>query len=672
MAKDPYRFFRIEARELMEQLASGAIALEGGPADATHVAKLLRVAHTLKGAARVVKQPEIADLAHVVEDQLTPYRDGGVAMPQPQINALLGSVDAINAALGRLPNPDEPAPVNGGTQAVVTRSVRTDLAELNDLLDGLGEVGRELAGLRELAPLLMAGRELAGDLMLRVRTKSPNNTARQADTRLRDQVESLVEMLTDAERRLASGVERVGRELKLAREMADRLRLIPASTIFPMLERTCRDAGQSTGRQVQFEALGGEVLLDGPVLELLQQAVVQLIRNAVAHGIESPEVRRTVGKVERGRIVFEVLRQGPRVLFRCSDDGRGIDFDAVRRVSGLPADRPADQATLMDMLLKGGISTAGAVTQLSGRGVGLDLVRDTVARLGGELRADTHAGFGTTMEIAVPVSLAAFDALLADIGGQIIAIPLEAVAATLRLAPGDLVRAPEGDGIMVEDQLVPLVSPRLASARPVRGKQAWSAVLLKAAGRCAAVAVDRVQGIEPIVLRALPGLAAALPVVLGCCMDEEGNPRLVLDPAELASGEATNIDEDAIGGGPMRPILVVDDSLTTRMLEQSILESAGLAVETAASAEEALVLARRNEYALFLVDVEMPGMDGYAFIERTRSDARLQQVPSILVTSCDTPEHRARGAAAGAAAYIVKGEFDQAEFLQHIRRLTRS
>jgi two-component system chemotaxis sensor kinase CheA len=672
MAKDPYRFFRIEARELVDQLSSGAMALEEAAADTDNIARLLRVAHTLKGAARVVKQAEIADLAHAVEDQLNPYRGGTATATRQQVDALLANIDSINTALARLPNPEAPAPSEPVAQTVVTRSVRTDLVELTELLDGLGEVGRELAGLRELAPLLGTGRELAGDLLVRMRRKPGADMSPKASTHLREQAESLVALLAELERRLGTGVERVGRELKQAREVADRLRLIPVSTVFPMLERTCRDAAQSTGRQVVLETSGGDVLLDGQVLDLLQQALVQLVRNAVAHGIESPEVRRSTGKPERGRIALEVVQLGPRVLLRCSDDGRGIDFDAVRRASGNPADTSKDQKALLQLLLKGGISTAGTVTQLSGRGVGLDLVRETVAKLGGDMQADTRAGQGTTMGITVPVSLSAFDALLLDVGGQIIALPLEAVKSTLRLGADDLARTPDGEGVMIDGALVPLVTPALPGSRPMRSRHAWSAVVLASGDQRVAMAVDRIVGIEPIVLRALPPLAAVSPVVMGCCLDDEGNPRLVLDPAELVCGEASTTEVDTSSKGPTHPILVVDDSLTTRMLEQSILESAGLAVETAASAEEALVLARRNQYALFLVDVEMPGMDGYTFIERTRSDTRLQQIPSILVTSCDSPEHRARGEAAGAAAYIVKGEFDQADFMNHIRRLTQS
>jgi two-component system chemotaxis sensor kinase CheA len=224
----------------------------------------------------------------------------------------------------------------------------------------------------------------------------------------------------------------------------------------------------------------------------------------------------------------------------------------------------------------------------------------------------------------------------------------------------------------VDGQLVPVVSPALPGPKAARTRQNWSGVLLASDGRTAVLAVDRLLGVESIVLRPLPAMAVADAIVLGSCVDKEGNPRLVLDPGVLVSGETRTEEEAAAQSALEHPILVIDDSLTTRMLEQSILESAGLPVETASSAEEALLMADRNAYSLFLTDVEMPGMDGFAFVERMRAHPRLHRVPCIMVTSCDTSEHRQRASDAGASGYIVKSQFDQSDFLQHIYRLVQA
>ncbi|WP_406850234.1 response regulator, partial [Chromobacterium phragmitis] len=200
--------------------------------------------------------------------------------------------------------------------------------------------------------------------------------------------------------------------------------------------------------------------------------------------------------------------------------------------------------------------------------------------------------------------------------------------------------------------------------------RAMTAVVVRSQGRLLALSIARLGGVDSVVLRALPPLAATDPMVLGLYLDMEGEPRMVLDPEELG-GALTR----RAGGGeavpPRPPILIVDDSLTTRMLESSILESAGYQVELAASAEEGLELARQNRYALFLVDVEMPGMDGFGFITEVRADPQLSDIPALLVTSLDTAEHKRRGSDAGANGYIVKNEFDQAAFLGRIGELVR-
>jgi len=413
-----------------------------------------------------------------------------------------------------------------------------------------------------------------------------------------------------------------------------------------------------------------------------------LVRNAVAHGIETEVQRTMAGKPAAGRLTLEISRRASRIWIRCHDDGAGIDLEALRRVlkktDGRYADTQGlDAQALLALLLKGGmggISTSSVVTELSGRGVGLDVVRDAMQRLNGEIYAHTEQGCGTSVELSVPLSLAALEVLMIMSNGEPLALPLDAVRHTMRVLPEDIFRTPMGEAIVYQGKQIPLAHLQLGTrADKTKGKgprasAAMTAIVMAATDHIAAIAVDRLQGIEMIVLRPLPKLAPADPIVMGIHLDDEGNPRIVLDPEQIvmrqyhaAAEAATPVMQQA----PLRPILVIDDSLTTRMLECSILESAGFTVETAASAEEGLDMAFRNTYALFLVDVEMPGMDGFGFVARTRSEAALCDIPCILVTSRNAPEDRQRGNDCGAADYIVKGEFDQVDFLQRISHLVQ-
>ncbi|HEX7602066.1 MAG TPA: response regulator [Polyangiaceae bacterium] len=681
MAKDPYKYFRTEARELLDGLGQGVLQLEKG-ATPDVVARLLRLAHTLKGAARVVKQPTIAEDAHAIEDALEPLRDLASAVPRERIDHVLRLLDAIGVRLGELD-----APVDGAAPAVPRApvdesflTVRADIAEMDALLDSIAETSVQLRAMRRAMGVLERARHLAELLVDQTAPSLSRDLPRGGiSSRVRSLAEELRSLVTGLEATLPSSVDQVEREMRQVRDAAEGLRLLPASSAFASLERTTRDAAHSLGKQAAFEAKGGDVRLDAHVLGVVQAALVQMVRNAVAHGIESEAARTKAGKAPRGRVELEVLRRGNRIAFICRDDGAGIDLEAVRRVAkarGLAPSEVNDLGAegLVGLLLEGGLTTSVAVTEVSGRGVGLDVVRAAAARLGGQVTVATEPGRGTTIELVVPVSLSSVDALLVQAGGVVAAIPLDAVRRTLRLDVADVVRA-GGTSVVHEGEMIPFVPlsrPLRAAALPAPALRMSSAVVVEGANARVALGVDRLLGTARVVMVPLPSMAASEPLVAGLSLDAEGNPQLVLDPEQLvlaalgATTEAAQREPTALA-----PVLVIDDSLTTRMLEQSILESAGYRVELATSAEEGLEKARRKRYGLFLVDVEMPGMDGFEFVALTRADPVLREIPAILVTSRDSPDDRRRGSDAGARAYIVKGEFDQGLLLDTIGKLLR-
>jgi two-component system chemotaxis sensor kinase CheA len=680
MAKDPFRYFRIEAGELLEQMANGVLELEKGSINAELVLRLLRLAHTLKGAARVVKQTEIANLAHSLEDVLTPFKEGTKTLPRECVDNLLASLDSITANLAQLPTADAPTVSTLKSEIVVqgvsaVRTVRADMVEVDTLLDGLGEISNELGSVRRHIELIESARNWATQLSQQ-QTMSP--------TRLKSVAEEIRTILSSVERNMSFGIQRIDRELREARDAAERLRLVPINGIFNSLERTARDVAHSTGKQVEFKATGGEIRIEGAILDAVQSALIQLMRNAVAHGIESGAKREIFGKAAMGRITLEVERRGYRVWFRCKDDGAGVDLEAVRLAlhkkgwSAIDTNK-MDANALMDVLLKGGISTSSVVTEISGRGIGLDLVRDTVKKLDGELFATTEPGSGTVIELVVPLSLAALDVLIVENLGHVAAIPLDAVRCTLRITPEEIIHASNGKLIVFEGQQIPFAPLHLGEQQKNPGSKSASksltAVVVATKDKLSAVAVESLRGMDTVVMRPLPSSCQADPIVLGVHLDSEGNPRMVLNPDVLVMqrwlGAANNARENESHQKPSLPILIIDDSLTTRMLECSILESAGFTVELAACAEDGMDMASRNDYALFLVDVEMPGMDGFTFVQRTRADPVLRNVPSILVSSRDSSEDRRRGIESGACAYIVKGEFDQVEFLGRVNELVQ-
>ena len=669
MARDPYKYFRIEARELLDQMAQGVLALEKeGSAD--QVALLLRLAHTLKGAARVVKEIGIADAVHAVEDVLIPWREQGGPVPRGEIDFVLAELDKAEQGLKSLASPEGVQDKTGARPAAVAedapRMVRAEMAEVDTLLDGVAETHALVGGLRAAAISMEKSRHIA-DLLLSQLAPRPGSVPSGPQKQLFTLADELRRSLNSVDSVLGRTLEQMERELGQLRDNAEQLRLVGAASLFTTLERTARDSARALGREVSFAGTGGEIRLDAPMLEALQNALVQIVRNAVAHGIEPPEERLHLGKPEAGRVSLRIERRGGRIKFECGDDGRGLDFDAIRRAANAPR---ASDAEAVRLLLKGGVSTSEQVTEASGRGVGLDVVRDLMQKVGGTIDIRSKPGQGTSFELSVPPSLSAVDALLVEVAGVTIGLPLDAARHCLRLQPEDFVRTGRGLAILRDGEAIPFRPlAELLGAPYAAQEERWTAVVVAGNDGMAAFGIDRLLGSARLVIHPLPDEAPAAEIVAGASLDAAGTPRLMLDPDRLVAAAQTGgiLPEEAKA---LRPVLVIDDSLTTQMLQRSILESAGYPVDLAGSAEIGLEMARSRDYGIFLVDVEMPGMDGFAFVERIRADPALYRTPAILVTSRAAPEDMQRGKDVGAQGYMVKSAFDQGELLSMIKRLT--
>ncbi|SEK94433.1 two-component system, chemotaxis family, sensor kinase CheA [Roseateles sp. YR242] len=710
MAKDPYRYFRVEARDLLTQMSETVLAAEQAePAQALEVpAKMLRLAHTLKGAASVVRLPTIAGLAHAIEDLLTPLRDSARPPSRDDLDAVLAVIDEASQAVAALSGnatpltapgygaaqsstasaspaaspaasltgspvaPDQGTAINAGPSAPVgspppplegTASATAADVDVDALPLPIMEIPQIVS--KELDTLS----DSVGESLAHVSTLKRLG-AQIADLRktLPMAPEDLATRLLRLEEQLERGGRQLERELLQTRDYAEQLRLVPASLLFGPLQRAARDAARSLGKQVMFQARG-EAKLEGGVLNALLGALVQMIRNAVAHGIEAPEARLAAGKAAQGRIELLVSREGRQVRLRCIDDGAGIDMAALRRTAvakGVPNAAHMDEPALIERLLRGGLSTARQVDALAGRGVGMDLVRDTVARLGGQLTLQSQHGQGTTLEMRVPLQLGAVRALNVFADGLASWVPLDAVV--------QVVQRPviNGRQMALGQELVPHVAlAELLNPGRQRTQQApGAALILRSGAQQAAIGVDGVDGVATVVWRPPPALLPPSKMVIGLALDAEQQPLAVLNPEGLIEAARRARPQAAPPARRAATILVIDDSLTTRMLEQSILEAAGYRVHMASSAEDGLEAARRERYALILVDVEMPpGMDGFSFVEKLRADEDLRSIPAVLVSSRNAPEDLARGAAAGADGYIIKGEFSQNAFLDKVAEL---
>jgi len=683
--RDPYKYFRTEARELLEGLQRGVAGLESTDRAPDIIPSLLRLAHTLKGAARVVRLPAISDLTHQLEDILASCRENTEPPSREQLSNLHRLLEAIATSLAGIDQPAAPvetptaAPPAAGATPTLLDTIRLQVAEVDAVLAGVVETSAELAALRTDFRGFEHATRQARLLQALVARSRAGAFEHETSSRLQRDAGDLAVGIEGVRQRVADHVEHLGRDLQRLHEDTGRLRLIPTEALWTFLERAVRDAAQNLGKRVRFDPGSRTPRLDTPVFAGLQEALLHLVRNAIAHGIESESARLAAGKPAEGCIRVRIVHGTGRLHVVCEDDGRGIDTQAVGRAAETKGWLAAGSAGSLDMsaairlLLRGGVTTTKTATEMSGRGVGLDVVRTAMARLGGELTINSTPGRGTVVALDVPVVLSAIEALAVECGGAQILLPLESVQRVMRTEASAIHRSAQGEELRVGSAVIPyaalhrLVPSPTGNVRP--GRRHVNVVIIQGEAGTAAVGVDRLLGATEAVVRPLPALADAAAHVAGASLGADGAPRLVLDARALAVAIGATEAEGVAPVAARRPILVVDDSLTTRMLEQSILESAGYLVDLAVSGEDALRRLRERHYSLLLVDVEMPGMDGFALIEQLRLDPAWREIPAILVTSRESQHDRQRGLAVGAQDYVIKGEFDQRRLLRRIGEL---
>ena len=666
-----YQYFKIEAREIVSDLSRDILGLERGDAGAEPVARLLRQAHTLKGAARVVRLPRIAEIAHAMEDALAPHRGSPDAVSREQIGRLLEQVDIISSEINALdPPPPAGAPSRPSALEPFER-VRVGVAEMDALLSGVSETAVQLDGIRR-------GIEAVKQVEDRLAAFQQQLTDAKPGPGLHETIEEMRLALQHARQGLGTRADSTDREIAEVRGNIDRLRLLPTSLLFPALERAVRDAAETLGRQVVFHTSGREQRLESHVLSAIGEALAHLVRNAVAHGIESPQDRLASGKPACGEVRLKIARHADRILFTCSDDGSGIDVDAVR---GAAVDRGVmsaasaaalSSADALELIFSPGVTTSPSLNEVAGRGIGLEVVREVAGRFKGRVGVRTEVGIGTSVEIEVPVSLSSVRAVLLGADDLLIWAPLEAVHCALRLDDDAIVTLAGRSSLIFEGRAIPFI--RLADTMRRAHETGPDSrprlvAIVQADAELLAVGVDRVIHASEVIVHPLPAAAGRITTLAGAVFDAQGNPQLVLNPEALLVAANSVPSQRIPDPSPTPLVLVIDDSLTSRVLLQSILEAGGYKVDMAVSGEDAMAKARERHYSLFVCDVEMPGMNGFEFVSLTREYDYLLGIPSILVTTRGGADDRRRGAEAGARAYIVKGEFSKDSMLETVRSL---
>ncbi|KYG04690.1 hypothetical protein BE21_45340, partial [Sorangium cellulosum] len=513
MGSDLYKYFRMEAQELADGLAWRLLDLKEQGGQGEPLDQCFRLAHTLKGAAGAAKQLKIAELAHTVEDVLTPFRRDRQPIPAEHMSELMRLIGLIRDEVSRLAaeEPCDPERGRPARRSAHEEVARVDLAHVGALADEIGEAIVQLESLRSSAEALDRAERLTEALGTVISPEEAvRNLGELGARRAGGLYRELCAALAAARAELARGIDRLSTELRQAQARTRELQLLPCAGVLEAVELAVREAADALGKRVDFQASGGDIRLDSAVITALRDAALQMARNAVDHGIEPEAARRAAGKPAAGQIQLRVEQRGSRVALICSDDGRGVDVAAVRRAvvrAGLRREEEAYDLTAEDaleLIFGPGVSTCEALTSLSGRGVGLDVVRETAAKLSGTASAESQPGRGTTIELVVPISLSSVTALRIEDGGHAALLPLDAARLALRLDAGAIVRGPERDAIVIEDRLVPFarLAAVLGAAEPEGEPRC--AVVVGAGASQAVLGADRLLGAVPVVVKPLP------------------------------------------------------------------------------------------------------------------------------------------------------------------------
>ena len=709
-----------ELDEQLRTMNTELLALEAAPTDPERLKAVFRVAHTLKGAARAANVPLIEETCHRLESLLAQARDRKTTLTPRHFQSLFAAADALGEAGARLkqgtslagsslaqlaealaagrdaeatPVPAEEAPeatpaeAGSGDGQVRIQAAKLDalLAATNELLVTKGQLTAHATLVAELHDLATRSRGSWRQGSRRIRLaleRAGVAPATQSLTVLEDGLQHLVRGLGDLARSARDDAHRVVKTADAVQRQVRELRMRPFADACETLPRTVRDLAAAGGKEIDLRVVGGEVEADRAVLDGLREALLQLVRNAVDHGIEPPPAREQAGKPRRGTITVGAVLQGDRLSVTVNDDGAGLDVPAIRRALAQRG-RPVPDADhdVVNALFASGVSTRAEAGVVSGRGVGLDIVREAAQRVRGTLDVSWESGRGTRFVIQCPPSLVSVRVVFVALGSQVLAVPTTHVERLLRI-PADEIRLIEGQQVITTAagpvRLVPLSAlVSTPNDRPLPAP--LPAVLLGTGSRRVAVAVDEVMAEDEVVLRPLRLKGGAGPLISGGALLGSGRIALVLNPeALIGAGLSAAMDVGIAparleaAGPARRRILVVDDSITTRTLEQSILEAAGYDVLTAVDGDEGWRQLQEQGCDLIVADIEMPRMDGFQLCEAIRGSKRFSELPVILVTAMETPAHRARGLEVGADAYIGKSSFDQQHLLDTIQQLLGS
>ena len=730
--------FRVESENQTALLTSGLLALERAPAAPEQLEALMRAAHSLKGAARIVNLLPAVHIAHAMEDCFVAAQQGRLTLGQGHIDALLRGADWLaavaqhdvisirhwqaefgtdceawlktlqafvappdsasaprleiaTAAGASLAPPSEIKPAITAKSEDSDRVLHLTAENLNRLLGLAGEALVESRWLRPFAESLQRLKRMQTDLEHTLDGLRQSFDGEKLSEPTREKASGLFQQVTEAQHFLHARLLELDLYDRRAANLSNRLylevlrtRMRPFGDGVHRFPRMVRDLARALGKKAHLEIIGGSTQVDREILAQLEAPITHLLRNAVDHGCEFPEGRRHAGKPPEAVICLEARHSAGMLQVIVTDDGAGLDLERVRSViaarkltTPAVAEKMSD-GELLQFLFLPGFTLKDTVTEISGRGVGLDVVQNMARSVRGTVRVTTRSGHGMRFQLQLPLTLSVLRTLLVEIGGEPYAFPLAQIASTLKLSRSRVETLEGRHHFRLADQHVGLLAAHqvFECSEVILSGDELPIVVIGDHNTRYGLLVDRFIGERELVVQPLDPRLGKVKDISAAALMEDGAPVLIVDADDMmrtieklvTTGALENMGRSAlVAPAPNRKrVLVVDDSLTVRELERKLLEGAGYAAEVAVDGMDGWNAVRAGGFSLIITDVDMPRLDGIELATLIKQDTHLKSLPVMIVSYKDREEDRMRGLEAGADYYLTKGSFHDEKLLQAV------
>lgn len=709
-----------------QALNDGLLHLESSNNPEADIKVLMRAAHSVKGVARMIGLDMLVEVSHAMEDFFVQMGRDRTTPNSGQIDLLLECNDLIGEAChldsaglnswcsqhqshfsaflaslksglrkqGEKEGSDAPKVSSGRSMfreegkrsGGDDRAIRIAADRLTRMIGLSAEAMVETNRFRAITETIGQTKRNVQDTLAKVsreRTRKTGNGDTGHHELLSALREDLIDVLAEVDRNgedLESQTRRFALLLESLHRESIGCRMRPFGDILRGFPRLVRDLARQLGKRIEFKVEGGETGVDREVLQKIEAPLNHIVRNACDHGIETPVERMKAGKSGGANVVVSARHQSGLLLVEVSEDGRGIDVEKIRTrvlergLANVETAKDLSRDELLEFLFLPGFSTASAVTEVSGRGVGLDVVMEMIVDVGGTVNITTEAGKGTTFHLRLPITRSIIQGLVVTIAEELYALPLERLAGVVRLPASEIAGDDDGESFVSEGQRVPLFqATRLLGFEetPASG-EILNIVIVGSGDEKIGLQVEALVGEEDLVVRPIKAELGKLPNVSVAALNADGQPVLILDTDDLQQGARRfeQVEPDATGANPDTPsVLIVDDSSTIRATQQRILTEAGYRVEVAVDGMDGWNALLLGEFDLVLSDVDMPRMNGMELVAKIRKEQRWLDLPVIIVSYRDRDEDQAKALEAGADRFISKNSIQERSFLEAVAEL---